>query len=147
RPALPSCPTRRSSDLPSRWWPVPPRPLRRRVPPPRTRSSRRICSTARSRSERHRCLPQRVLRDAAGTVTVDILSHAQEVSVSAVTPPAPQDPQARIRIIALGDHLLAGVGDARALGWLGRAVASEQGTHCRIDMFTAALPDETSAEL
>lgn len=67
--------------------------------------------------------------------------------MSAVTPPAPQDPQARIRIIALGDHLLAGVGDARALGWLGRAVASEQGTHCRIDMFTAALPDETSAEL
>src|SRR5690625_7174792 len=106
-----------------------------------------MCSTARSRSERHRCLPQRVLRDAAGTVTVDILSHAQEVSVSAVTPPAPQDPQARIRIIALGDHLLAGVGDARALGWLGRAVASEQGTPCRVAMFTASRTAETAAEL
>lgn len=67
--------------------------------------------------------------------------------MSAVTPQTPQDPQARIRIIALGDQLLAGVGDARALGWLGRAVASEQGSHCRIDMFTAALPDETTAEL
>ncbi len=62
------------------------------------------------------------------------------------TSPAPT-PDARIRIIALGDELLAGVGDARALGWLGRAVASEQGARCRIDLFTAALPGETSAEL
>lgn len=67
--------------------------------------------------------------------------------MSAVTPPSAQDPQPRIRIIALGDQLLAGVGDARALGWLGRAVASEQGAHCRIDVFSAALPDETSAAL
>lgn len=53
----------------------------------------------------------------------------------------------RIRIIALGDELLAGVGDARALGWLGRAVASEQGAQSRIDVFAAALPEETSAQL
>ena len=53
----------------------------------------------------------------------------------------------RIRIIALGDELLAGVGDARALGWLGRAVASEQGARAPIDVFSAALPGETSAEL
>lgn len=57
------------------------------------------------------------------------------------------DPASRIRIIALGDELLAGVGDARALGWLGRAVASEQGAESRIDVFTAALPGETSADL
>ena len=62
------------------------------------------------------------------------------------TSPVP-DPGSRIRIIALGDDLLAGVGDARALGWLGRAVASEQGAECRIDVFSAALPGETSAEL
>ncbi|WP_114855357.1 GDSL-type esterase/lipase family protein [Brachybacterium sp. YJGR34] len=62
------------------------------------------------------------------------------------TSPAP-NPDSRIRIIALGDELLAGVGDARALGWLGRAVASEQGAASRIDVFTAALPGETSAEL
>ncbi|WP_246956428.1 GDSL-type esterase/lipase family protein [Brachybacterium sp. Marseille-Q7125] len=55
--------------------------------------------------------------------------------------------ESRIRVIALGDELLAGVGDARALGWLGRAVASEQGTSSRIDVFSAALPEETSAEL
>ncbi|MGO1286282.1 MAG: GDSL-type esterase/lipase family protein [Brachybacterium sp.] len=60
--------------------------------------------------------------------------------------PAP-DPDSRIRIIALGDELLAGVGDARALGWLGRAVASEQGAESRIDVFPAALPGETSADL
>ena len=62
------------------------------------------------------------------------------------TSPVP-DPGSRIRIIALGDELLAGIGDARALGWLGRAVASEQGADCRIDVFSAALPGETSAEL
>lgn len=56
-------------------------------------------------------------------------------------------PDSRIRIIALGDELLAGIGDARALGWLGRAVASEQGADSRIDVFSAALPGETSAEL
>ena len=60
--------------------------------------------------------------------------------------PAP-DPGSRIRIIALGDELLAGVGDARALGWLGRAVASEQGAESRIDVFAAALPGESSADL
>lgn len=56
-------------------------------------------------------------------------------------------PDSRIRIIALGDELLAGVGDARALGWLGRAVASEQGADSRIDVFTAALPAQSSADL
>src|SRR5699024_7600790 len=60
--------------------------------------------------------------------------------------PAPS-PQSRIRVIAPGDELLAGVGDGRALGWLGRAVASEQGATNRIAVFTAALPGETSAAL
>lgn len=55
--------------------------------------------------------------------------------------------ESRIRLIALGDELLAGVGDARVLGWLGRAVASEQGADNRVDVFTAALPGETSAAL
>lgn len=56
-------------------------------------------------------------------------------------------PDSRIRIIALGDELLAGIGDARALGWLGRAVASEQGAANRIDVFASALPGESSAGL
>lgn len=53
----------------------------------------------------------------------------------------------RTRIIALGDELLAGAGDARCLGWLGRAVASEQDGRSTIDIYTAALPRETSADL
>lgn len=55
--------------------------------------------------------------------------------------------ESRLRIIALGDELLAGAGDARCLGWLGRAVASEQDGRSRIDVFSAALPGETSADL
>lgn len=53
----------------------------------------------------------------------------------------------RTRIIALGDELLAGIGDARCLGWIGRAVASEQGPVASLDLFPAALPSETSAQL
>lgn len=56
-------------------------------------------------------------------------------------------PRPRIRVLALGDEFLAGVGDARALGWLGRAVASEQGTDAPIEVYGAPLPGETSARL
>lgn len=67
---------------------------------------------------------------------------------AAVSPSAPSaSGEARIRIIALGDELLAGVGDARALGWIGRAVASSQGTDCRLELFPAALPGDTSGDL
>jgi acyl-CoA thioesterase-1 len=52
-----------------------------------------------------------------------------------------------IRLIGLGDEILAGVGDARALGWLGRAVATEQGSTPRIELFTSAMPGQTSASL
>lgn len=61
--------------------------------------------------------------------------------------PAAAPAPARTRIIALGDELLAGIGDARCLGWLGRAVASEQGASAPLDLFTVALPGETSAQL
>lgn len=53
----------------------------------------------------------------------------------------------RIRLIALGDELLAGIGDARALGWFGRAVARVQGPDARIEAFPVALPHDTSASL
>lgn len=56
-------------------------------------------------------------------------------------------PPARTRIIALGDELMAGDGDARALGWIGRAVASEQGPEARLSLYSAALPGQTSAAL
>lgn len=60
---------------------------------------------------------------------------------------SPSAPAGRIRLIALGDELLAGVGDARALGWLGRAVAREQGVQAPIELFPVALPGDTSASL
>lgn len=53
----------------------------------------------------------------------------------------------RVRLIGLGDELLAGAGDPRCLGWIGRAIASAQGSRSRADLFTAALPSETSAQL
>lgn len=53
----------------------------------------------------------------------------------------------RVRLIALGDELLAGEGDPRALGWLGRAVAKVQGPTAPVALYAAALPQQTSATL
>ena len=119
----------------------PPRP---RVRTRRTRSSRRICSTGPSRPDPARGPRVRPVARDAVSVEVPV---PQEVPVPTVPMTPAPDPDSRIRIIALGDELLAGVGDARALGWLGRAVASEQGAESRIDVFPAALPGETSADL
>ena len=64
------------------------------------------------------------------------------MSIDSHTAPAASQP--RIRLIALGDELMAGAGDARCLGWLGRAVASAQGSRSDIDLYNAALPGQTS---
>src|SRR5699024_5501476 len=139
------CTAPSSRCAPCGWWRVRPPPPRPRGRTPRTRSSRRICSPGPSRPEHRR--GSRVRPVARATARVDAPVPVQEVPVpTAPMTPAPS-PQSRIRIIALGDELLAGVGDARALGWLGRAVAREQGAANRIDVFAAALPGETSAEL
>ena len=58
---------------------------------------------------------------------------------------APYAPQ--VRVIALGDEVLAGEGDPRTLGWIGRAIAKAQGPHARISLYSAALPQQTSATL
>lgn len=63
------------------------------------------------------------------------------------TVPRPTASGPRIRLIALGDELLAGAGDARTLGWLGRAVASEQGGTAPIELFSVAIPGDSSASL
>lgn len=64
-----------------------------------------------------------------------------------MTASVPSPAPGRIRLIALGDELLAGVGDARALGWLGRAVAHQQGSEAPCEVFSVALPGDTSASL
>ncbi|MBV7432653.1 lysophospholipase [Dermabacteraceae bacterium TAE3-ERU5] len=52
----------------------------------------------------------------------------------------------RVRLIGLGDELLAGVGDPRALGWLGRCVASQDAA-IPVELFACALPRDNSASL
>ncbi|MCT2025222.1 GDSL-type esterase/lipase family protein [Dermabacter hominis] len=59
--------------------------------------------------------------------------------------PAPAQP--RVRVIALGDEMLAGAGDQRAMGWFTRALAQHNGSGDLVDSYTAAIPGETTAEL
>lgn len=55
--------------------------------------------------------------------------------------------QPRVRVIALGDEVLAGAGDAKAMGWLGRAVAKHNDGADAVDLYRAAMPHETTLEL
>jgi acyl-CoA thioesterase-1 len=72
----------------------------------------------------------------------------RSVPVQRTVPAAPAPASDRpIRLVALGEELLAGVGDARALGWLGRAVAKEQGARPRVELYSSAIPGESSASL
>lgn len=50
--------------------------------------------------------------------------------------------QRKIRITAVGDELLAGVGDPRALGWFGRAVARTTSDSAAVEAFALAAPEE-----
>lgn len=49
------------------------------------------------------------------------------------------------RIHFVGDELIAGYGDARALGWTGRVMARTRGSD--LMPFTLAVPGETTAQL
>ncbi len=53
----------------------------------------------------------------------------------------------RVRVIAIGDEVLAGAGDAKAMGWLGRAVAKHNDGADAVDVYRAAMPNETTAQL
>jgi hypothetical protein len=55
--------------------------------------------------------------------------------------------QRRIRIAAVGDQLLAGVGDPRALGWLGRTLARTNPDPATLESFVLASPNEGTEEL
>lgn len=56
-------------------------------------------------------------------------------------------PTPRVRVIALGDELLAGEGDSRSLGWIGRAIARSHRAEAPVSLYTCALPKQTSATL
>jgi lysophospholipase L1-like esterase len=52
-----------------------------------------------------------------------------------------------IRICVIGDALVAGVGDPRAQGWVGRVAARTPQDEAAISFFTLGVPDETTADL
>ncbi|MFI7589812.1 GDSL-type esterase/lipase family protein [Spongisporangium articulatum] len=59
----------------------------------------------------------------------------------------PAAPREEIRIVVLGDELVAGVGDAKALGWVGRVAARTPHDECPVSVFQLAVPGESTADL
>ena len=53
----------------------------------------------------------------------------------------------RIRIAAVGNQLLAGAGDARAIGWWGRVLARTQAPDVELENYVLAVPHETTEDL
>ena len=53
----------------------------------------------------------------------------------------------RIRMCVVGDDLVAGVGDPRSLGWVGRVGARTSRTEAQVTLFALGIPGETTAEL
>jgi lysophospholipase L1-like esterase len=52
-----------------------------------------------------------------------------------------------IRIVILGDSLVTASGDPKGLGWVGRVMARTPRENPRIDVYTLAVPSETSGRL
>jgi len=52
-----------------------------------------------------------------------------------------------MRICVIGDALVAGVGDPKALGWVGRVAARTPQDEVAMSVFTLGVPDETTADL
>ena len=53
----------------------------------------------------------------------------------------------QIRIAAVGDHLLAGAGDPRAIGWWGRVLARTSAPDATLENYVLAVPHETTEGL
>jgi lysophospholipase L1-like esterase len=54
---------------------------------------------------------------------------------------------AQVRICVVGDALVAGVGDLKALGWVGRVSARTPQDEMPVTMFALGVPGETTADL
>lgn len=52
-----------------------------------------------------------------------------------------------IRLAAVGDELLAGLGDPRALGWLGRVMARTRPDNATVEAYSLAAPGEGTEAL
>lgn len=55
--------------------------------------------------------------------------------------------QRRIRIAAVGDELLAGIGDPRSLGWFGRVISQTSNDSVSLESFPLAAPNEGTESL
>jgi len=53
----------------------------------------------------------------------------------------------RLRVCVVGDDLVAGVGDPRSLGWVGRVGARTSRTDAEVTLFGLGVPAETTADL
>ncbi len=52
-----------------------------------------------------------------------------------------------LRVCVVGDDLVAGIGDARSLGWVGRVSARTPRSEADVSVFALGIPEETTADL
>lgn len=88
-------------------------------------------------------------RDTAATAT----GTGTDVRVTGDSGPQPAtgptaDPRMTgLRICVVGDDLIAGVGDPKALGWVGRVSARTSRAEGQVTVFPLGIPEETTAGL
>ncbi len=59
--------------------------------------------------------------------------------------PGPGEKQ--VRICVVGDALVSGVGDPKALGWVGRVAARTPQDEIALSVYTLGVPGENTADL
>lgn len=69
------------------------------------------------------------------------------MSAISATPGARRAAVREIRVCVVGDDLVAGVGDARSLGWVGRVGARTTRGDIQVTIYPLGVPGETTAEL
>jgi hypothetical protein len=55
------------------------------------------------------------------------------------------EPRRNIRIVIIGDDLVGAGGDPKGLGWVGRVIAKTQSDYPRVDFYTLATPEISTA--
>ena len=55
------------------------------------------------------------------------------------------EPRRNIRIVVIGDDLIGAGGDPKGLGWVGRVIAKTQSDYPRVDFYTLATPEISTA--
>jgi hypothetical protein len=55
------------------------------------------------------------------------------------------EPRRNIRIVIIGDELVGAGGDPKGLGWVGRVIAKTQSDYPRVDFYTLATPEISTA--